>query len=1592
MKGLYPFLKKPNRRQFYLAAFFALAVVPSFSQTITSAQNGPWDQGSTWVGGVVPNSGNSSLINVLHAVTVTTSITVDQVAVGTNASLTINSGGTVIVANGTGTDLDLFNDGLDYGYLTVNSGGILVANDLATIVGADQANTNFNSQGVYRHLYTTTEGAMPIANWAADSRIELNGYTGGIIASAGGNWDTQTFGDIYFNSTLSAGVFDFAGLLTNVGGELRIINTGSGRVQLSTTQIPTVNIGTDLSVLGTSRLVMATTGSGTVVNIGRDLIFSSTLAAGSNTNTSGATTVNVTRDFVMNASGGTFFLGTGTGAGSGTLNVGRDFTLTAGTLSETATAASSNIFFLTGSHTYANSGTINGQINFTVNNSAILNLGTSAIAGTGTFTLAASSVLQVGALDVGGAIQTGTSNGNIRNSGLRTYNSTSTIVYNGLGAQRLGNGFPSNVNLQISNAAGVTNNNVGVTNVVGNLTLTAGSFIIGASNTLNVQSNFITSAGTIGGDATANLTFSGAGSLGTLTFTSGSEFINNLTISRIVDLTLGSNLTVAGTLDLSGGSLDFSGKNLTLNGGSIIASGTGLKSSNTSILSFGGSTFSGIIPFSGSGNQLLNLTFATNGGAYTWNSTVTVNNQLTLTSGALTHTSGITMAANSTFIKGAGSITGSAPIAASSYNVTYNGTGNTGVELPTTLTALRNLTIASSGTITLNSNITINGDFTISGGTFAAGNRLIIMRGTTWSASGSAFSAGTSTVTFSGAGTTLSGSTTFNNLTVTGAGVLTLSSGITSIGAALLNNGTINAGTGTVDFTGTTTITGSNPASFYDVTVTGTLTAPSGSFNVAGDFTNNGTFAHNNGSIVFNGTSSILGSATTSLYNVTISGSLTAPSTTLNIAGNWATSGTFTNNGGKVVLNGTVALQTITGTININDIDISNSTGVSNNAAMNLSGVMTLVGSGAFDADGSGSGVLTVKSTAVNTGGRIAALPIPANFSGNVTVERFVNSNPLSWRYLSMPITNGNVGNWQSIFPVTGNFSNSSPIGVNNVTDSSAPSIYYYDAATQAYIAVGSGGTTGGTSLSNLVGYSPYPYLTGSFTVSVRGTLRTGSASIPVSSSYNLVPNPYPSPIDWDAVDRTGFSNTMSIRTANNVFASYVAGGAATNAPFVGWTGEVATGQSFWVQSTGATTLSLTESAKTGNQYQFIRQAAPQNLVRVILSSETQRDETVIWFPSGATDEFDDLYDASKMRNGYFEPGPSKLKYLNIASYSRDKEFAINGLASLNCNSNVKLRVTDVAPGKHTLGFSDLETLHLGYQVVLVDHYSKTEKIVSNELVYEFEVSDDLASLGDDRFELRFILPGSVYINSQNAPAIKSQELCDKQGIPISISAQRGAAYQFYINDVPVSENIASSTDGEILFEINRSKLVVGVNKLDVRISDSGGCTDFLFKEVVTVNNQPLVIPAIEKDGLKLSVNTSEGTTMQWFLNGAVIDKTNTSTVWAGASGFYSVQVSNGICTQMSKSIEVKLADGEILAYPVPTDDFVNVILPVEIAQSLKAITLFDSKGTMVFDHKSNPDILNGDVRILDLRNEKAGVYLLSIEAQKRYTIKIIKK
>ncbi len=153
----------------------------------------------------------------------------------------------------------------------------------------------------------------------------------------------------------------------------------------------------------------------------------------------------------------------------------------------------------------------------------------------------------------------------------------------------------------------------------------------------------------------------------------------------------------------------------------------------------------------------------------------------------------------------------------------------------------------------------------------------------------------------------------YQNVTLTGTGTKTAPSSTLNVGGNWNNNSPLNSGGGTIVFNGTSVISGTVSPNFNNVTISNTLTGSTGTFNVAGNFVNNGTFNHNNGTIGFNGSTVVSGTSQTTFNSINFSGaSLTVPS--IFVVGDFTNSGTSFTQNGTITFNGSTTISQSTTT------------------------------------------------------------------------------------------------------------------------------------------------------------------------------------------------------------------------------------------------------------------------------------------------------------------------------------------------------------------------------------------------------------------------------------------------------------------------------------------------------------------------------------------------------------------------------------------------------------------------------------------------------------------------------------------------------
>ena len=897
-------------------------VTPNVSYTVTGNIDGT---GTLAAGtGVATFSGTSSLISGSGAKNFFDMTINGGTAVTYNTNITIS--GNNLVGNGslstdvitspaiiTFTTLTLSGAGTkDFTNVTIGTGASTIPNASYTVRG-NMVITGTLSQG---NATTTFAGTTVISGVGASTFNNVAVSSGASVAS-----------------TLSHTI---NGTLTNNG----TINFTAGTLTLGAASV--TNLTNPLA--STTFNALTTTAGATITDAANtNLTITGNFTAGANYTSLGTTTFNGTvalsgagtitfNNLVVNGTSLTpgvniSYTVNGNISGTGTLAAGSGTSLTtfAGTTTLISGSGAKNFFDVTinlgTSVTYSSNVTFSGN-NFVGNGS----LATDVISSPAIITFTTIAISGAGTKDF--------TNVTIGAGASTTFNAAYTVrgnlVVTGTLAQGSGTVTFGGTTI-ISGAGAHTFNNVLVS---------SGASVSGAvSHTIN---------GTFTNNGTVNFTG------GTLTL--GAASVTNLT-NTLASTTFSALTTTAGAA-----MTDAVGSNLTI---------TGNFSSGANYLSIGTTTFNGTVILTATGTVTFN-NLVVNGTSLTPNAAYTVNGNISGTGTLAAGNNTATLAGSATLISGTGAknfndLTINVGTAATySSAVTISGTALIGngslvsVNSASTISMV-SITVSGAGTkdfhnVSIGAGTTTpNADYTVRGNLAVTGT----------------LAAGTGTTTFAGTTTITQGTITFNNMAISASSTLTLSAGTIRVNGNINNAGTVNSGTGTIQFGGTTTVTNTGTFNVNNVSfaaAANTLNAPATSMGIAGNFTSNGVFNNGGGTILFNGSATQTLSATETYSSVTVNpGAIVTSGSSQNINGTFTNNGSFTLTAGTLTL-GATSISTLASTSTTSLVTL---TLTANGAAVTADGTLTV------------SGVLTINASASITAGATSSVTKGAgNFVG----------------------------------------------------------------------------------------------------------------------------------------------------------------------------------------------------------------------------------------------------------------------------------------------------------------------------------------------------------------------------------------------------------------------------------------------------------------------------------------------------------------------------------------------------------------------------------------------------------------------------------
>ena len=402
----------------------------------------------------------------------------------------------------------------------------------------------------------------------------------------------------------------------------------------------------------------------------------------------------------------------------------------------------------------------------------------------------------------------------------------------------------------------------------------------------------------------------------------------------------------------------------------------------------------------------------------------------------------------------------------------------------------------------------------------------------------------------------------------------------------------------------------------------------------------------------------------------------------------------------------------------INDLTIKPGAYFTNSSGNTLN----VLGNATFEADPSGMASFIDEGT--------SAFTSPAN----VQLYLSDGSNPGTWHFISSPVVGTQSGLFTEYY------------------------LYSFDESTDAWVNIVPQNTT----LNLMQGYSVWTPFSSPQLISFNGPLNNGSYNIPVTRNtnastdhgWNLVGNPYPSSLDWDAAGwiKTNVNNTLYFYSGSggtNNYKYYIGTGGET--PGVGTNGGsniIPPLQGFFIHAEGSGTLGVSNNQRVHDNHSYYKGGDDMlelPLIRITAEGFGLSDETVIRFYDGATAEFDGSYDALKLFADY-----TPQVYTISESGT---EFAISTLPEITDELVVPVSFSAPAEGTFVFTFTELIGFEQQGDLFIEDLLNDEIQEVDENTIYSFEHSP---LNEDNRFLLHFGNPLGIDDNDVKQVSIYS--------------------------------------------------------------------------------------------------------------------------------------------------------------------------------------------------------------------------------------------
>ena len=641
-----------------------------------------------------------------------------------------------------------------------------------------------------------------------------------------------------------------------------------------------------------------------------------------------------------------------------------------------------------------------------------------------------------------------------------------------------------------------------------------------------------------------------------------------------------------------------------------------------------------------------------------------------------------------------------------------------------------------------------------------------------------------------------------------------------------------------------------------------------------------------------------------------------------------------------------------------------------------------------------GNGRITLASDATNTG-------LLDNFSpgynglitGNITSNRNIAGNK-GYRYLSNPI---NASSGLTVLAFGPSVSGANGVIYNPSSPphpSAFPTCWIYNendanAVENQHPQWGwVSATTAANQLQTMRGYAVI--ISGAQTLSYTGAPNSGNLNIPITYTVsgavtydgsNLVGNPYPSPISWNAILALGgnsgqISNVVKRFSSTTTYTGQYAdwnGAVGTN----GANDNIALGQGFFIQAlSGANNFVMTNNVRRSvpgaGFFEEIPEAPANGILRLKVSGGKGADETVLYIDHRASDTFDKILDAPKML-GTLEGLP------NIYSVAGQQNVSINALSSLVADKIVPLDIVITQAGIHQIEVLELKNFDPSAILLLEDRENGLFHNLKNTNNLSYNLKTGTIS---GRFFLHF-MPGITM-----SP---TAETCKKADGKITLTNPSNSPRKLVVTDA----------NGLIRFEKEAFTGTIIVHGLETGLYnvqligvENIACTlEVEIPDEIAVSAEYTASATKIETGQEVHFNANSltpGVNFNWYIGSTLISSLPSFSYTFGEPGIYPVELrtSKGLCSQSSIQDILVNQGGSgsthasnasfIKVYPNPANEQLHIELGKGYKEAIKLIEITDAAGRVVCRGFSVAIIESGKV-ILPVNHLANGAYSVNL-------------